>query len=230
MPDPRRAAVRARLLALTLAVTAALAGLGCVTLVPRLPAAFSPCRTPMPVRPLAFGPDFHARYQVSLRADGTERAALDAVIEKHGDRLVVVAFDRAGSRVFSAVQEGDSLRVEPAPGRRRPIAPEALLSDVALLRGVTTPQPGLEIVHDRTPSGAARSVLREADCRTEAVYVTVEDRPSSSGGMPGEPASGLAGNGGKARRQKRSRSPSRYQRKRTLRITYSPSSSRPIST
>lgn len=170
---------RMRAVVFALVTLAGLASVGCVTLVPHLPPAFSPCRAPATPRPAAYGADFRLRIQVSLRRDGAERAALDAVIEKRGDRLVVVAFYRGGARLFSAVQEGDDLRVEPAPGRRRPIAVEALLSDVALLRGVATPDGGLAIERDRTPSGAPRAVLRDADCGTEAVYVTVEERPSS---------------------------------------------------
>lgn len=163
--------------AAAVALPAAL-GLGCATLIAHVPPAFSPCRALAPVPPAALGADFLSRFQISLRAGGGERAALDAVFQKRGDRLVVVAFDRAGARLFSAVQEGESLRVEPAPGRRRPIAAEVLLGDLALLRGVVALPADVELLRDRTPNGAPRTVLRDTGCDREAVYVTVEDRPS----------------------------------------------------
>jgi len=178
-PSRARAARRGRAggLAGVLATAAAL-GLGCVGLIAHLPPAFSPCRALAPVAPAALGADFVSRLQVSLRAGGRERAALDAVFQKRGDRLVVVAFDRGGARLFSAVQEGSSLRVEPAPGRRRPIAVDALLGDLALLRGVVPAPEGLALLHDRTPSGARRSVVRDVACDRAAVYVVVEERAS----------------------------------------------------
>lgn len=169
-------AARAPAAALAVSLVALVAP-GCVSLVPKLPAAFSPCRDPEPPPPAAFGADFRTRVQVSLRKGGSERAALDAVIEKRGDRLVVVAFDRAGARLFSAVWQGDEVEVEPAPGRRRPVAPEALLSDLAWLRGAATPPAGVTIERDHSTSGLPRALVRDTTCGSEAVYVTVEERP-----------------------------------------------------
>lgn len=171
-------AERSRVLAIAAALVASVAA-GCVTLVPLLPAAFSACRDPRPVLPAAFGADFRARAQVSLRKDGAERAALAAVIEKRGDRLVLVAFDRGGARLFSAVQQGGAIAIEPAPGRRRPVAPEALLTDLAWLRGAAPPPAGVTIERDQSTSGAPRAIVRDASCGSESVYVMVEERPSS---------------------------------------------------
>ncbi|HVP31512.1 MAG TPA: DUF3261 domain-containing protein [Myxococcota bacterium] len=162
-----------------LAIGLGAASLGCATLLPRLPPSYTPCAPAALVAPAELGADFRWRARASLRRDGEERAALDVVFEKRGDRLVLVAFDPFGARALAAVQEGDVLHVEPAPGRRRPVEAEALLADLGLLHGRGATAAGVEVTRDRTESGAERAIVRDARCGSEAIYVTVEERPAS---------------------------------------------------
>lgn len=153
------------------------AALGCAHVVPWLPPAFRPCRSAVVALPADLGADFRWRAQVFLRAAGEERAALDLVVEKQSGRLVLVAFDRAGMRVLSAVQEGPALRVDPAPSRRRPVSAETLLADLRRLRVPATIEPGIVVVREQTQAGAPLVRVLDPRCDTESVYVTLEEGP-----------------------------------------------------
>lgn len=174
MPDARRAGALALLLACSGLGTAAL---GCAHVAPRLPPAFRPCRDAAIGRPADLGTDFRWRAQASLRRHGEERAALELVVEKQDDRLVLVAFDRAGMRTLSALQQGATLRVEPAFGRRRPVSAETLLADLRRLRSVSGAEPGIVVVREPDAAGPRRERVTDARCGTEDVYVTLEERP-----------------------------------------------------
>lgn len=164
----------------------AIVPLGCATLVPLLPHAFSPCRPQPEVSADSLGPDFRYRAQASFREDGSERAALEIVVEKHGDRAALVAFDRTGLRVVSAVLQGTALTEEIVPGRRRPLPPDALFADVRRIRIPEAVEPDVRVTRDDSDPTRPRSTLVDARCGTESVYVTLEDRPlpspSSDGG------------------------------------------------
>jgi hypothetical protein len=163
----------AALVALCLAGSA----LGCARLAPWLPPAFRPCRDAALESPASLGPDFRWRAQVSLRSAGEERAALDLVVEKQGEHLALVAFDRAGMRALSAEQEGRTLRTDPAASRRRPVAAETLLADLRRLRLPASVEPDITI--DRSPAadGAAQARISDPRCGTQSLYRTLEERP-----------------------------------------------------
>ncbi len=61
-------------------------------------------------------------------ASGSER--FRAVLEKRGDRLVMVGLGPAGERAFTLVQEGDAVRFESRMPRELPFPPEYILMDV----------------------------------------------------------------------------------------------------
>ena len=178
MPEGRPSKASRSRLAGVACVLLACAGLGgCATLVALLPPAFEPCREPSPAAPSRLGDDFRWRSHASLRVDAEERAALEIVVEKRGDRLVLVAFDRTGLKLLSAVQEGAILHSEPATGRPRAVAAETLLADLRRIREPGSVEPDLVVVSDVTGSGEHRVTLRDPRCGTEAVYVTVEESP-----------------------------------------------------
>ncbi len=168
---------------LSLAATGTVA---CATLVPLLPPAYSPCRPQPKVSVASLGPDFRYRAQASFREDGAERAALEIVVEKRGDRAALVAFDRTGLRVVSAVLLGTEVTEETVPGRRRPLPPDALFSDVRRVRAPGAVEPDVRVTRDDSDPTRPRTTLVDARCGTESVYVTLEDRPlpppSSEGG------------------------------------------------
>lgn len=155
---------------------ACVAGAGCASLLPLLPPAFEPCREAVPAAPAELGGDFLWRSRASLRAEGRERAALELVVEKRGDRLVLVAFDRTGMKLLSAVQEGVTLEATPAPGRPPEVAAETLLADLRRIRMPGSVESDLVVIRDETEAAERRVTLRDPRCGTEAVYVTTEER------------------------------------------------------
>ena len=156
----RRAAV--------LALLAALATLACTTLrpPPRLPG----CPGALVDAAALPGGDFALRER--LRVSGPDvDLALDLAVERRGDRLVLVAFDPLGARVFSAVQVGVEVEADSRLGRLLPIAPQTVLRDLHAARFAAA------------ASDAERVTVERPGCAHRATFTRIEQRtlPPASG-------------------------------------------------
>ncbi len=72
--------------------------------------------------------DFVLRERIRVAAPDVD-TALDVVVERHGERLVLVGFDAFGARALSVVQTGVDTDAEAPMGRAFPIGPLNLLRD-----------------------------------------------------------------------------------------------------
>ena len=136
--------------------------LGCAT----LPLAFSPriadCTGPLLATTEIPGGDFRVRERVRIAGDGVD-LGLELLAERHGDRLVVVAFNEFGARVFSAVQRGVEVESEAKLGRALAVPPENVLRDLHEAR----------FFH---PESGERVVVRRPGCDYTATFVRVEHK------------------------------------------------------
>lgn len=97
---------------------------------PRLP----PCPTPLPSARDLVG-DFALRERVRVRSiDGKIDAGYTLVVEKRGERLVLIAFTTLGAKAFAIEQTGTETVVRDSMGRGNPVPPLTLLGDLYRLR------------------------------------------------------------------------------------------------
>jgi len=108
------------------------------------------------------GGDFLLRERVRI-AGGDVDLGLELLAERRGDRLVVVAFNAFGARIFSAVQHGLAVETESPLGRALPVPSENVLRDLHHAR----------FVH---PETGERVEVRRPGCDYTATFVRVERR------------------------------------------------------
>ena len=119
------------------------------------------------------GGDFALRERLRVTAPDVD-LVLDLAIERRGPRLVLVAFDPFGARLFSAVHDGEDLRFDEALGRRLPISPRAVLRDLHAAR-FAEPEREREVRVER------------AGCAHRSSFQRLERRALSSDGQKGLP-------------------------------------------
>jgi hypothetical protein len=144
------------------AALGALAWLGCTSLplvgLPRI----ADCEGPLLATAEIPGGDFRLRERVRIAGDGVD-LGLELLAERRADRLVVVAFNEFGARVFSAVQRGVEVESEAKLGRALAVPPENVLRDLHQAR----------FFH---PESGDRVVVRRPGCGYTATFVRVERR------------------------------------------------------
>lgn len=116
--------------------------------------------------PSAYAADFAIDHQITaVHAEGSE--TFRALVEKHGDALVMVGLGPHGSRAFTLAQEGDEVRFESQLPRELPFPARYMLIDVhrTWLYGLDAPR----------PDGAHESALETAAGTTELVTETWAD-------------------------------------------------------
>ena len=79
--------------------------------------------------PHTFGPDFVLQQQVSIAYSGQQRS-FEAVIQKTGDRLVVLGLAPHGGRGFALTQKGVEVHFQRFVPERLPFPPRFILYDV----------------------------------------------------------------------------------------------------
>lgn len=79
------------------------------------------------------GGDFALRERLRVEGEGIDRA-LELIVERRGDRLVVVALGAFGERAFSAVQQGSEVHSESPLGRALGFPPANVLRDLHAAR------------------------------------------------------------------------------------------------
>lgn len=77
--------------------------------------------------------DFTLREQVRLVGEEAE-VAFELLVERRGERLVLVGLDGFGARVFSVIQEGVRVESESRLGRLAQVPPESVLLDLYAAR------------------------------------------------------------------------------------------------
>ncbi len=80
--------------------------------------------------------NFALRQRMLIRKDGTD-VRLDLALQKLGDRLLLVAFDPFGVKVFTVIQTGTETEIEALPAAVLPVAPINVLRDVHRVRLLT---------------------------------------------------------------------------------------------
>jgi len=154
------ASLRGRCAALP-AVFAVLA-LGCAAL-PRPPARIADCEGPLLSTEDIPGGDFRLRERVRIAGGGVD-LGLELLAERRADRLVVIAWNAFGVRVFSTVQRGLDVESDAPLGRALEISPENVLRDLHEAR----------FFH---PETGERTAVHRRGCDYTATFVRVERRP-----------------------------------------------------
>ena len=108
------------------------------------------------------GGDFVLRARARVEAPDVA-LAFELLVERHGDRVVLVGFDAFGARVFSVVQTGVALETDSRLGRALSIDPENLLRDLHAAR----------FARDRSQE---RTTVQRAGCHHRTTFVRVEHR------------------------------------------------------
>lgn len=82
------------------------------------------------------GGDFTARHSIEARF-GERRAIFQAILQKTGDRLIIVGLTPQGQRAFVLQQRGREVEYDQAPGVELPFSPWHILVDIhrGLFRG-----------------------------------------------------------------------------------------------
>jgi hypothetical protein len=142
-------------------LVAALA-LGCAAL-PRPPARIADCKGPLLSTHDIPGGDFRLRERVRIAGSGVD-LGLELIAERRADRLVVIAWNAFGARVFSTVQRGLDVESDAPLGRALEISPENVLRDLHEAR----------FFH---PDTGERSAVQRRGCDYTATFVRVERRP-----------------------------------------------------
>lgn len=94
--------------------------------------------------PAELTPDFSVRQHVAASSRG-KHGAFDAVLQKQGDKLVIVGLGPAGVRFFVATQIGSEVKFEQSFGPTLPFSPRNIVLDVHrayFKRLEPAPQPG----------------------------------------------------------------------------------------
>jgi hypothetical protein len=133
--------------------------LGCASL-PLAGPRIADCEGPLLATAEIPGGDFRLRERVRVAGGGVD-LGLELLAERHGDRLVVVAFNEFGAKVFSAVQRGVAVESEAKLGRALAVPPENVLRDLHEAR----------FFH---PESGDRVVVRRPGCDYTATFVRVE--------------------------------------------------------
>ena len=142
--------------------------LGCAALPARARAADRRLRRARCSRPREIpGGDFRLRERVRIAGGGVD-LGLELLAERRADRLVVVAFNEFGARVFSAVQRGVAVESDAPLGRALAVPPENVLRDLHEAR----------FFH---PESGDRVVVRRPGCDYTATFVRVERRLRCAG-------------------------------------------------
>ena len=108
------------------------------------------------------GGDFRLRERVRIAGGGVD-LGLELLAERRADRLVVIAFNEFGARVFSLVQRGSEVESEAKLGRALAVPPENVLRDLHEAR----------FFH---PEAGERVEVRRPGCDYTATFVRVERR------------------------------------------------------
>jgi hypothetical protein len=134
--------------------------LGCAAL--RLASAprIAECPGPLLAATEIPGGDFRLRERLRVAGGGVD-LGLELLAERHGDRLVVVAFNEFGAKLFSAVQRGVAVESDTKLGRALAVPPENVLRDLHEAR----------FFH---PESGDRVVVRRPGCDYTATFVRVE--------------------------------------------------------
>jgi hypothetical protein len=140
-------------------VLLAVAG-GCAA--PLLPPRLAFCDGPLLDTAAIPGGDFVLRERARFTG-GDVDVALELLAERRGDRLVLVAFDVFGARVFDVVQRGVSVEEETPLGRALAIPPGDALRDLHAAR----------FLHPRTGD---RVEVQRPGCDYRATFVRVSYR------------------------------------------------------
>jgi hypothetical protein len=144
----------------TAGVCAALA-LACASL-PLPPPRIADCAGPLVPTSEIPGGDFLLRDRVRIAGSGVD-LGLEVLAERRADRLVVIAFNEFGARVFSLVQRGTAVESESKLGRALAVPPENVLRDLHEAR----------FLH---PEAGDRVEVRRRGCDYTATFVRVERR------------------------------------------------------
>jgi hypothetical protein len=137
-----------------------LLAVGCASLPLARPPRLADCAGPLLAAAQIPGGDFRLRERVRI-AGGEVDLGLELLAERRGDRLVVVAFNAFGARVFSAVQQGLAVETDSPLGRALAVPPENVLRDLHHAR----------FFH---PESGERVEVRRAGCDYTATFVRVE--------------------------------------------------------
>jgi hypothetical protein len=135
--------------------------LGCTSL-PLPPPRIAECDGPLVASTEIPGGDFRLRERVRITGGGVD-VGLELLAERHGDRLVLIAFNEFGARLFSAVQRGVAVESETKLGRALAVPPGNLLRDLHEAR----------FFH---PENGDRVEVRRPGCDYAATFVNVERR------------------------------------------------------
>jgi hypothetical protein len=148
---------------MALLALAALALCGCATRWSGLPPRIAPCPGPIPsVHTLPPG-DFVLRERV--RYDGTEvSTGFLLVVERRGERLVVVGLNAFGAKAFSVAQQGLEVEDTSHLGRALQVPPRNVLRDLYAARLGQTRAPG-------------RVRVERPECGYTATFVNESHRP-----------------------------------------------------
>ena len=136
--------------------------LGCACASPLFPPRLADCGGPLPAVAAIPGGDFVLREQARF-SGGEVDVALDLLAERRGDRLVLVAFDAFGTRVFSVVQRGSEVEEDSPMGRALAVPPGNALRDWYAAR-------------ELGPEAGDRVEVRRPGCDYRAIFVRVSYR------------------------------------------------------
>jgi hypothetical protein len=101
----------------------------------RLLVLLAACASPAPVlrSPADWPADFIIRQSIEVHARTGGQAvdgALDAVVQKRGDTLIVIGLGPMSTRAFTITQRGHTVSLDQAAGPPLPFAPRDLIADV----------------------------------------------------------------------------------------------------
>ena len=147
----------------TLCACLAAASLGCAALRVATAPRIADCPGPLLAAGEIPGGDFRLRERVRFAGEGVD-LGLELLAERRADRLVVIAFNAFGAKMFSAVQTGTEVATDAPLGRALAVSPENALRDLHEAR----------FFH---PESGDRVEVRRPGCDYTATFVRVERRP-----------------------------------------------------
>jgi hypothetical protein len=145
-----------------MALAGAAFALGCAALPLATARRIPDCEGPLLATADIPGGDFRLRERVRIAGRGVD-LGLELLAERRADRLVVIAFNEFGARVFSLVQRGSEVESEAKLGRALAVPPENVLRDLHEAR----------FFH---PEAGDRVEVRRRGCDYTATFVRVERR------------------------------------------------------
>jgi hypothetical protein len=179
----------ARRVRVLLALAPLTAALGCALWLPATGPALAPCPGPL-VPTERLGDDFTARDSARITGRDVD-VALTLVLEKRGDRLLLVGLSALGAKRFSATQRGRTVEVEHF-GPRPAVPAENVLRDLQrvhfprALEAEASGAPAVRVERSRSPEGRPVTRIENPACGYVATYVTLSDepRPEAAGDAP----------------------------------------------